>query len=413
MRIVPAVRSLLFALVMLAISAAAFAQIGISISVGPPALPVYEQPPCPAEGYIWTPGYWAYSEGDYYWVPGTWVMAPRPGFLWTPGYWGWGNGGYAFNQGYWGPHVGFYGGIDYGYGYGGHGYDGGRWNHGQFEYNRSVNNVNVTNIHNTYNTTVINNTTVNRVSYNGGNGGMNARPNAQDRAAAHERHLAPVAVQTQHAQAARANPQQRASVNQGKPAIAATPKPGAFSAGVPAKQAGAAYKPAINRAAGQPAAKPSAGRPANSTSRSGAVARSTPAQRNNVPRPSSASDRASTARPGGNAAQHESAPRPQTAREVTARPENAPHAQAATRTATRQESTSRAAAARPESTPHPQAAPRTSTARPENTPHPQAAARPENAPHAQPQAHQEAAARPQAQSHPTQRESRPEERRPQ
>ena len=190
MRIIPSIRSMVFALVMLAISAAAFAQIGISISFGPPALPVYEQPPVPAEGYLWTPGYWAYGDGDYYWVPGTWVMAPQVGFLWTPGYWGWSNGGYAFNEGYWGPHVGFYGGINYGYGYGGQGYEGGRWNNGQFEYNRSVNNVNVTNIHNTYNTTVFNNTTVNRVSYNGGNGGTNAVPTAQDQAAAHERHSA-------------------------------------------------------------------------------------------------------------------------------------------------------------------------------------------------------------------------------
>jgi hypothetical protein len=190
MRIIPSIRSMVFALVMLAISTAAFAQIGISISFGPPALPVYEQPPVPAEGYLWTPGYWAYGDGDYYWVPGTCVMAPQVGFLWTPGYWGWSNGGYAFNEGYWGPHVGFYGGINYGYGYGGQGYEGGRWNNGQFEYNRSVNNVNVTNIHNTYNTTVFNNTTVNRVSYNGGNGGTNAVPTAQDQAAAHERHSA-------------------------------------------------------------------------------------------------------------------------------------------------------------------------------------------------------------------------------
>jgi hypothetical protein len=55
-----------------------------------PALPVYEQPICPAEGHIWTPGYWAYDyqDADYYWVPGTWVMAPQVGFLWTPAYWG-------------------------------------------------------------------------------------------------------------------------------------------------------------------------------------------------------------------------------------------------------------------------------------------------------------------------------------
>ena len=270
MRIIPSIRSLLFALVVLAMSAAAFAQIGISINFAPPALPVYEQPPVPAEGYIWTPGYWAYSGDDYYWVPGTWVMAPEVGFLWTPGYWGWGNGGYAFNEGYWGPHVGFYGGINYGYGYSGEGYEGGRWDNGHFAYNRSVNNVNVTNIHNTYNTTVINNnTTVNRVSYNGGEGGISARPRQEEEAAARERHIAPVAVQTEHAQAARANPEQRASVNHGKPAIAATPRPGALSdrAAVPAKEAGAPYKPPVNGAAAQPPANTPAPRPENNVPR--------------------------------------------------------------------------------------------------------------------------------------------------
>src|ERR1700756_3073681 len=58
----------------------------------PPLLPEYEQPPIPAPGYIWTPGYWAYGADDYYWVPGTWVQPPAVGLLWTPGYWGWFNG---------------------------------------------------------------------------------------------------------------------------------------------------------------------------------------------------------------------------------------------------------------------------------------------------------------------------------
>jgi hypothetical protein len=259
------VRSLLFALVVLAMSAASFAQVGISITIGPPALPVYEQPPCPAEGYIWTPGYWAYGEDDYYWVPGTWVLAPEVGFLWTPGYWGWGGDRFIFYEGYWGPRVGFYGGIVYGYGYFGEGYEGGRWDHDRFFYNRSVSNVNVTNIHNVYNTTVINNTTVNRVSYNGGNGGINARPTREQESAARERHIPPVAAQTQHVQAARANPELRASANQGKPPVAATPKPGAFKdrAVVPAKEAGAPYHPPANRAAARPPANTPAPRPEN------------------------------------------------------------------------------------------------------------------------------------------------------
>jgi len=58
-----AIRSLLFLLLLLSFSRGALAQIGIGISVSfaPPALPVYEQPLCPADGYLWTPGYWAYE----------------------------------------------------------------------------------------------------------------------------------------------------------------------------------------------------------------------------------------------------------------------------------------------------------------------------------------------------------------
>ena len=109
--------------------ASSHAQVDISVGFAPPVLPVYQQPPCPVEGYLWTPGYWGYGydAGDYYWVPGAWVAPPSVGVLWTPPWWGWNNGVYAFNQGYWGPTVGYYGGINYGYGYNGNGYWGGRW----------------------------------------------------------------------------------------------------------------------------------------------------------------------------------------------------------------------------------------------------------------------------------------------
>jgi hypothetical protein len=143
-----------------------------------------------------------------------WVLASEVGFLWTPGYWGWGGSAFEFYEGYWGPRIGFYGGINYGYGYFGRGYEGGRWDGGHFYYNRTVNNTNVTEIHNTYNTTVVNNNVnVTRVSYNGGNGGVNARETAEEQAAARERHFRPVAAQTQHIQAARSNRELRASEN--------------------------------------------------------------------------------------------------------------------------------------------------------------------------------------------------------
>ena len=281
------IRSPLFALVLLAMSAAAYAQFSISVSFAPPELPVYEQPLLPGEGYIWTPGYWAYAGDDdgYYWVPGTWVMAPEPGLLWTPAYWSWRGNGYVFNHGYWGQQVGFYGGVSYGYGYFGDGYQGGRWQNGQFYYNRSVNNVNVTNIHNVYNTTIINNTTtINRVSYNGGTGGISARPTAQQESVAHERHILPVAAQTQHEQAARTNPEQRASVNHGAPAVAATPKPGAFSdrAAVHAKPTGTPYNAPVNRAAVQPANAPVV-RPENNAERPARPAPSNPPESNRAP----------------------------------------------------------------------------------------------------------------------------------
>src|SRR5215469_8790019 len=162
--------------------------VSAEITTAPPDLPVYEQPPCPGDGYLWTPGYWAW-DGAYYWVPGTWVEAPQPGYLWTPGYWAWGGNAYVFHQGYWGETVGFYGGIEYGYGYTGHGYEGGHWDHDHFYYNQSVNNVNVTNIHNTYNTTVVNNvnTNITRVSYNGGNGGVSAGPTSDEQVAERDR----------------------------------------------------------------------------------------------------------------------------------------------------------------------------------------------------------------------------------
>jgi hypothetical protein len=162
---------LLLAIPMLFASNAALAQVSISVTIAPPELPVYEQPVCPGEGYIWTPGYWAWDGDDYYWVPGTWVLAPEVGYFWTPPYWGWGGSAFIFHAGYWGPVVGFYGGINYGFGYFGHGFVGGRWERGHFFYNTAVWHVDRTVIHNVYEERVNVRENV-RVGYNGGRGGL-------------------------------------------------------------------------------------------------------------------------------------------------------------------------------------------------------------------------------------------------
>ena len=232
--------------------------VGIHAEAAPPPLPYYDQPPLPAPGYMWTPGYWAWNNLDYYWVPGTWVEPPRPGLLWTPGYWGFVNGLYVFNQGYWGPHVGFYGGISYGFGYGGSGYQGGRWNNGAFFYNSSVNNVGSTNITNVYNEKVVNNVTPNNTSFNGGKNGTVATPTAEEEAAAKEPHEKPTNLQAEHARVASMNTASFASTNHGKPAVAATARPGALTSPdvIKAKATDAPVTPPPAKGAVVPAKKP-------------------------------------------------------------------------------------------------------------------------------------------------------------
>jgi WXXGXW repeat (2 copies) len=218
-------------MLLLSLPAVSTAQVTVSVQVAPPELPVYDQPPMPADGYLWTPGYWAWSDDDqdYYWVPGTWIEPPQVGYLWTPGYWGANDAAFMWHPGYWGPQIGFYGGVNYGYGYGGNGYEGGYWQGGHIYYNRAVSNIGTVHVTNVYNKTVINNVSVARVSYSGGNGGIRATPTPAQEAAARGPHIAETPTQRSQDQTARGNPALRVSANHGTPPIAATARPGAFS----------------------------------------------------------------------------------------------------------------------------------------------------------------------------------------
>ena len=263
-------RYLIPALCLSALPLTSPAAIDLSINIGPPVLPVYEQPPCPTDGYLWTPGYYAYGDGGYYYVPGVWVAPPQAGFLWTPGYWGFNNGAYVFNEGYWGPTVGFYGGINYGFGYGGNGYYGGRWNNNHFEYNTAITRVNTTVIHNTYidKAAVARGVTNSRASFNGP-GGVTAKPTAAQLAAARQPHVAPTAEQLGHRQEAASNPANReVAAKQAKPAAAANPaktaaaKPGKTAADKPGKTAAANTRHTDAAAAPHPLAETHATKPA-------------------------------------------------------------------------------------------------------------------------------------------------------
>jgi hypothetical protein len=201
----------------------------VSVRVSPPVLPVYAQPICPGAGYIWEPGYWAYGDEGYYWVPGTWVLPPSAGLLWTPGYWGFSDAFYVWHVGYWGPTVGFYGGINYGFGYPGRGFYGGYWRGGQYFYNSRVTNVNRVVVHNVYSREFANERAANRISFNGGAHGIQGRPTAAELSAVHERHIAMTSAQREHEQGARANRTLLASVNHGRPEVTAVARPAALS----------------------------------------------------------------------------------------------------------------------------------------------------------------------------------------
>jgi hypothetical protein len=203
--------------------------VSFSVNVAPPELPiVYEQPELPDVGYIWTPGYWAWDGSDYYWVPGTWVLPPASDLYWTPGYWGWRDGFYGWNPGYWGPQVGYYGGVNYGFGYTGVGFEGGYWHGGAFFYNHAVANFGHVNIVNVYNTPVHVRET-SRVSFNGGQGGLRYQPNAAERTAMNQPHRDWTPVQHQHEQRAATMPAMHVSQNGGHPQILTTQRAGDFA----------------------------------------------------------------------------------------------------------------------------------------------------------------------------------------
>jgi len=159
------------------------------------------------------------------------------GALWTPGYWGFYSSRYWFHPGHWGLHIGYYGGINYGFGYIGTGYEGGYWNSGHFTYNRVYTQVNERKVRNVYSYNAGNRGMNNQGSFNrgnnnnarpsfrGGQGGVQARPQASDAAAWREPTAPRMNTQVQHAQKFQSNPGQLANTNHGRPAQTAISKP--------------------------------------------------------------------------------------------------------------------------------------------------------------------------------------------
>ncbi len=229
MKIFRSLRILLLALAATLIPVSSFGGVFISVNFAPPLLPVYEQPLCPEPGLIWTPGYWAYDEDGYYWVPGAWVPSPYVGALWTPPYWGWDGGLYVFHPGYWGMHVGYYGGVNYGFGYMGVGFVGGMWRGNNFMYNTAVMRVDDRYVRNVYvDRDVVRRYTIDndrRVSYSGGRDGIRHDPTREERFADRDRHFTETRYQQSNQNAARSDKSFYARNNGGRPSNAAVQRP--------------------------------------------------------------------------------------------------------------------------------------------------------------------------------------------
>jgi hypothetical protein len=140
----------------------------VSSVATPPPLPEEDQPTLAEDGSLWTPGYWYWRDQGYVWIPGVWARPPRVGVLWTPAYWGTAGIVFVFHPGHWGSTVGFYGGVNYGYGYFGNGYTGGHWIGNSFAYNSAVNHVGAAVAHHIYAQSVPGQDSRGVLSYTGG-----------------------------------------------------------------------------------------------------------------------------------------------------------------------------------------------------------------------------------------------------
>ena len=373
----------------------------------PPPLPDYQQPECPQEGDVWTPGYWNYTSTGYYWVPGAWVLAPYVGALWTPPYWGYTGGRYVLHHGYWARNIGFYGGVNYGYGYTGRGYYGGYWQNNQFFYNRAVNRVNQTAIRNVYDHNVpsVNNA---RVSYNGGRGGIQMRPTPAELAVLRQPRVPPVDAQVRLREQSASNHALFYQTNHGRPPQPVLAHPLATSYHAPAAKMPEAHViPARNTPAAQPRPETrtaAENRPAATPNRPEARTNERAAQPNNRPganaRPEPNNRPAANARPEA---------RPATRPEAQPSRPAEPNARPATNNAPANRPAAHPAANQPHpaaNQPHPAATqprPAATQPRPAAT-QPRPESRPAPASHAQPQPKTESRPAPAAQQqHPAAR----------
>ncbi|HTV04799.1 MAG TPA: hypothetical protein VME86_05480 [Acidobacteriaceae bacterium] len=80
-------------------TSAAFAQVYVRVAPPPPI--VEHRPLRPGPQYVWLGGYHRWNGRVYVWVPGRWVVPPRPAAVWIPGHWAHSPHGYMWISGHW------------------------------------------------------------------------------------------------------------------------------------------------------------------------------------------------------------------------------------------------------------------------------------------------------------------------
>ena len=84
-----------------ALGAASATGLPVYVKIAPPAAVVETRVAAPGPGYVWVAGFHRWDGKAYAWVPGHWVVPPRPHAAWVPGHWVHSHHGYWWKDGHW------------------------------------------------------------------------------------------------------------------------------------------------------------------------------------------------------------------------------------------------------------------------------------------------------------------------